>query len=92
MSNRYDVDSFVAERERLKSNNPIWYFLTGGDKATEYHKKNVGMMGKTQDTAENVVEVVGDIAGSTFDVFVWIKDNWQLAILGFVALLVLLRD
>jgi len=29
---------------------------------------------------------------AAFDILVWIKDNWQLAVLGLVALLVLLRD
>jgi hypothetical protein len=27
-----------------------------------------------------------------FDIIDWFKENWQLAIIGFVALLVLLRD
>lgn len=39
-----------------------------------------------------VVEKGGELVDEGFDVIKWIGSNWQLVVVGFIALLVLLRD
>lgn len=81
--------SNVAWRENIKNNYPwIYENLLGGSRADEYTQKNLGMQDKVVDTAKTATDVVS----GTFDIIAWIKENWQLAVLGLVALLVILRD
>lgn len=76
-------------REFIKENYPFVYkYLLGGERADEYTKKNLEALGVVSSTAGSVKEV----AAKGFDIVVWIKENWQLAVLGLVALLVLLKD
>lgn len=50
-----------------------------------YTPKQLSDNAKTnKEAVDNVKEV--------FDIFLWVKENWQLAIVGVVALLVLLKD
>lgn len=66
----------------LKKNHPwIYQNVFGGDKAVAYTEKNVEAKNKVTTAAE-----------SGFDIIAWVRENWQLAIVGIVALLVLLRD
>ena len=43
-------------------------------------------------TMNKGIEAAGDIVDTSFDIFSWVKNNWQIAVVGLVALLVLLRD
>lgn len=45
-----------------------------------------------QQSTGKFFEVVGTIVKTPFDFVAWLYNNWQLAIIGVVALLVLLRD
>ncbi len=50
---------------------------------------------KAVNTSKNlnkVVEKGGNIVDGGFDIFVWFKNNWQLAFIGFIAIFILLRD
>ena len=83
-----DVEAYKAEREALKASNPVWYALTGGDKATAYTLDNLKVAKKVTKTADAAATAVN----ASFDIIAWLKENWQLAIVGVVALLVLLKD
>lgn len=43
-------------------------------------------------TTKKVVEEVKKVATAPFDIFVFIKANWQLVTVGVIALLVILKD
>lgn len=92
MREYYNVEAYIADRERLKKTNPVLYFLTGGDKSTEYNRKNLEALNKAKGAGETIAEVGGAVVGGTFDFIVWVRENWQLAVLGLVALLILLKD
>ena len=47
---------------------------------------------KMQQSTDKFFNVVGTIIKTPFDFVGWLYNNWQLAIIGSVALLVLLRD
>lgn len=47
---------------------------------------------KAADNVGAVVEAAQSVATVPFDFIMWMKDNWQLAILGAVAILVLIKD
>lgn len=77
------------DRDYIKANYPnVYKYLLGGERADEYTKKNVEALTGVSSTAETAANAAGDV----FDIVAWIRGNWQLAILGLVALLVLLRD
>lgn len=42
--------------------------------------------------ANKVIDKAGDVVDDTFDFFKWSSSNWQLLVIGAVALVVLLRD
>ena len=44
------------------------------------------------DAGRESFENIADNVGGPFDIVVWVRENWQLAVLGLVAFLVLLRD
>lgn len=44
------------------------------------------------DKAKKVIDNTQAIATGAFDIVSWLINNWQLAVLGLIALLVLLRD
>ena len=44
------------------------------------------------DAGRDSFENMADSIGGQFDFIHWIRGNWQIAVLGVVALLVLLRD
>lgn len=91
---KYDsvIDEYKANRQALKSSSPILYALTGGDRATEYTLKNLKPAQMITETTGAVVDTAGAVVEGAFDFVAWIRGNWQLAILGIVALLVLLKD
>lgn len=45
-----------------------------------------------QQSTGKFFEIVGTIVKTPFNFVAWLYNNWQLAIIGVVALLVLLRD
>lgn len=79
----------VEFREKLKNDHPLIYkYLLGGEKADKYTEDNM----KLYKGATSVGEVAGNVAVGGFNFIKWIGHNWQIAILGVVALLVLLKD
>lgn len=47
---------------------------------------------KAAENVGSVIDAARTVATAPFDFIVWIKDNWQLAVVGAVAILVLIRD
>lgn len=47
---------------------------------------------KAADSVSSVVGAARTVATAPFDFVVWLTQNWQLAIIGVVAILVLIKD
>lgn len=78
-----------AARDAHLSQGLSWWVALG-----ENSKKMYGDAKKSRDAQYNssLAPIVEEQSEKIFDIYTWIKENWQLAIIGFVALLVLLRD
>ncbi|MBR0596593.1 hypothetical protein [Sinanaerobacter chloroacetimidivorans] len=91
-------------RKQFKAQNP--FFFGGFDFKTfsfkepsdEYVMNYFGVKEKVTDGFKNVVTTTGKavdagstVVSSSFDFIVWIKENWQISIVGLVALIVILR-
>lgn len=48
--------------------------------------------GEAKETQREAIGKVGDILTAPLDVIKWITSNWQIALVGVIALFVLIRD
>ncbi len=86
-ASRSDIGQWESDRLALKDSNPFLYKLLGGDKATEYTVKNLGANASVKEAGE---KVVGTVKGG-FDIVSWIVTNWQISIVGGIAIILLIK-
>lgn len=48
--------------------------------------------GEAKETQREAIGKVGDVLTAPLDVIKWITSNWQIALVGLIALFVLIRD
>lgn len=48
--------------------------------------------GEAKETQREAIKKVGDVLTAPLDVIKWITSNWQIALVGLIALFVLIRD
>lgn len=84
-----------ALTKQFKAEHPFYFGKINDAVVLRYF----GTKSKVSDAFKSGVENVGGVVdagagvvSSVFDITVWLKDNWQIAIIGAVALLVILRD
>ena len=65
----------------------------GGRAGFGYNKyyKTTDNLKKDGAPVNKAAETVKDTAGAAFDIVSWLWDNWQLAIVGAIALLILIK-
>lgn len=60
------------------------------------HKVNLNahkiISGEAKETQREAIKKVGDVLTAPLDVIKWITSNWQIALVGLIALFVLIRD
>jgi hypothetical protein len=81
------ISDWAETRQKLKETNPFLYGIFGGDRATSYTVKNL----EAQSSVGAVSGKVVDSVKGGFDLLSWIVANWQVSIVGGLALVLLLK-
>lgn len=61
-------------------------------KAVTEHSDPYGVTKKIEVGLESAGNVVESVITAPFDIIIWLKNNWQLALIGGVAVLILIKD